>query len=180
MEEGGRCWNGFHSLPDTEWNQKAYSLEVREIKAQERPPMMTIPEYQMRLGENPANRNIDISLTATTQRNQPPVRLFVITDLDGTLLDQQTYSAVFMLIDLYGRSGTPAFSVGLGNSATDVPLLNQEDRPVVVRNPDGGWDVQMLKEVPTARRTEGIGPKGWNEAAQNILNIWDLMVLSSV
>ena len=35
-------------------NRKAYSLEVTEIKDQERPPSLSIPEYQMRLDKNPA------------------------------------------------------------------------------------------------------------------------------
>ena len=81
--------------------------------------------------------------------------------------------AVSMLTVLYRRKGTPILSVGLGNSANDVPLLKQVDRPVVVRNPDGNWDAQVLKEIPTVRQTEGIGPEGWNEAIQNILDQMD-------
>jgi len=77
--------------------------------------------------------------------------------------------AVSRLLELYRAGGAPVFSVGLGNSANDIPLLRSVNRPVVVKCPDGSWDPEILKEIPSAHRTRGIGPQGWAETIEGIL-----------
>lgn len=77
--------------------------------------------------------------------------------------------AVSRLLELYRSHGSSIVSIGLGNSANDIPLLAHVDRPIVVKNPDGSWDPAILKAIPTAHRTQGIGPRGWAEAIGAIL-----------
>lgn len=77
--------------------------------------------------------------------------------------------AVKTLIDLYRRSGSQVSSVGLGNSANDLPLLQNVDRPILVRNFDGSYDQEVVKSLPDVQRTQAIGPEGWREAVDQIL-----------
>ena len=79
--------------------------------------------------------------------------------------------AVRKLLDLYRRYNPGIVSVGLGNSANDLPLLGLVDRPFLVRNPDGSCDVEVLKEMPEIMRTHGIGPRGWTEAIEEVLSL---------
>ncbi|MFQ5841365.1 MAG: mannosyl-3-phosphoglycerate phosphatase, partial [Thermodesulfobacteriota bacterium] len=58
---------------------------------------------------------------------------------------------------------------GLGNSANDLPLLRQVDRPISIRNPDRSYDLEIVKKLPHIERTQGIGPHGWREAVERIL-----------
>ncbi len=77
--------------------------------------------------------------------------------------------AVTTLLELYRRSDPSVFSVGLGNSANDIGFLSQVDRPIVIRNPDGTWDPEVMKKIPTVQCSHGIGPRGWREAMEEIL-----------
>lgn len=78
--------------------------------------------------------------------------------------------AVKKLLGLYRRQWGAVVSVGLGNSANDLPFLLEVDRPVLVRNPDKTWDPQVLKAMPAIERTDGVGPQGWREAIDKILD----------
>jgi mannosyl-3-phosphoglycerate phosphatase len=60
-------------------------------------------------------------------------------------------------------------SVGLGDSANDLPMLAAVDVAVVVQRPDGAYDHQILKKLPRVVRAPGPGPEGWNEAVLQIL-----------
>jgi mannosyl-3-phosphoglycerate phosphatase len=73
------------------------------------------------------------------------------------------------LLKLYRRSNPSLVSVGIGNSANDLPLLCHVDRPVLVRNPDGSWDSTVAQNLSAARHTLNIGPEGWREAVEEIL-----------
>ncbi|MFQ5849369.1 MAG: HAD-IIB family hydrolase [Candidatus Binatia bacterium] len=77
--------------------------------------------------------------------------------------------AVRVLLNLYRSGDRSVLSVGLGNSANDLPFLCQVDRPVVVRNPDGSWDAEVVSKIPAVQCTQGIGPYGWKEAIHSIL-----------
>jgi mannosyl-3-phosphoglycerate phosphatase family protein len=77
--------------------------------------------------------------------------------------------AVRTLLDLFRRSGSRVWSVGLGNSANDLPLLENVDRPVLVRNFDGSYDEEVIKALPSIERTQAIGPKGWRESIEKVL-----------
>jgi mannosyl-3-phosphoglycerate phosphatase len=78
--------------------------------------------------------------------------------------------AVRRLLDLYRRQWGEVVSVGLGNSANDLPFLREVDRPVLVRNPDRSWDSEVIWSLPRVARTDSIGPQGWREAIDKILD----------
>lgn len=78
-------------------------------------------------------------------------------------------NAVKVLLDLYRRKDPQILSVGLGDSANDLPLFQQVDRPILIRRPDGSWDEEVMASIPGIKRTEGIGPHGWHEAVEKIL-----------
>jgi len=78
--------------------------------------------------------------------------------------------AVKKLLDLYRRQWGELVSVGLGNSANDLPFLREVDRPVLVRNPDRSWDSEVIQSWPSITRTESVGPQGWREAVDKILD----------
>jgi mannosyl-3-phosphoglycerate phosphatase len=77
--------------------------------------------------------------------------------------------AVRVLLALYRRSGRLDLSVGLGNSANDLSFLQEVDRSVAIRNPDGSWDERLLRAIPQIERSQGVGPKGWKECIEGIL-----------
>jgi mannosyl-3-phosphoglycerate phosphatase len=77
--------------------------------------------------------------------------------------------AVRILLDLYERGDVATVSIGLGNSANDLPFLREVDRPILIRRPDGSWDSEVTASIPGVERTEGVGPHGWREAMEKIL-----------
>lgn len=78
--------------------------------------------------------------------------------------------AVKELLALYRRQYPKLVAVGMGNSANDLPLLRETDIAVAIRNPDGQWDAQVIENLPAAQRSEAIGPQGWGEAMERILD----------
>ena len=78
--------------------------------------------------------------------------------------------AVKLLLGLYRRWYSSIFCVGLGSSANDLPLLSQVDRPLLIRKPDGSWDSEVVENMISIERTQAIGPPGWKEAVEKILN----------
>lgn len=55
-------------------------------------------------------------------------------------------------------------SVGLGDSAQDLPMLLEVDVPVAIARPDGTHDPDLVAGIPTLRRTREPGPAGWSLA----------------
>jgi mannosyl-3-phosphoglycerate phosphatase len=78
--------------------------------------------------------------------------------------------AVVSLLDLHRRHYGEAVAIGLGNSANDWPMLSAVERPVLVKNLDGRWDATVVEHIPDVERTEGVGPQGWREAIDRILD----------
>jgi mannosyl-3-phosphoglycerate phosphatase len=78
--------------------------------------------------------------------------------------------AVKKLIDLYRRQYGSLVSVGLGNSANDLPMLCETDIAVLIRNPDRSWDPEVIGHLPHVERTVSVGPQGWREAIDKILD----------
>jgi mannosyl-3-phosphoglycerate phosphatase len=76
---------------------------------------------------------------------------------------------VKILLDLYRRRDPKIMSVGLGNSANDFALLSQVDRPILIRKSDGTWHPEVAEKIPFVERTQAIGPNGWREAIEKIL-----------
>ncbi|HEY7220110.1 MAG TPA: HAD-IIB family hydrolase [Candidatus Binatia bacterium] len=78
--------------------------------------------------------------------------------------------AVARLLELHRRQYGETIAIGLGNAANDWPMLRQVEWPVLVKNPDGTWDATVVERMPNIHRTNGIGPQGWSEAIERILD----------
>jgi mannosyl-3-phosphoglycerate phosphatase len=75
--------------------------------------------------------------------------------------------AVRAIRALYEVSRGPVRTVGLGDSANDVPMLFSVDVPILVRRPDGGHlDATHLAGLVIAPYA---GPEGWREAVLRVL-----------
>lgn len=74
--------------------------------------------------------------------------------------------AVWRCTELLHRKLGEVVTIGVGDSANDLPLLAAVDRPYLVRRPAGDWcDVGALP----ATRLAGVGPLGWRELAEEVL-----------
>jgi mannosyl-3-phosphoglycerate phosphatase len=78
--------------------------------------------------------------------------------------------ATRILMELYRRVDAQVSSVGLGNSANDLALLQCVDSPLLIRNPDGSWDAVVQRRIPRIRRSEKVGPSGWSEVLEALLD----------
>jgi mannosyl-3-phosphoglycerate phosphatase len=78
--------------------------------------------------------------------------------------------ATRILMELYRRVDAQVSSVGLGNSANDLALLQCVDSPLLIRNPDGSWDAVVQRHIPRIRRSEKVGPSGWSEVLEALLD----------
>ena len=65
--------------------------------------------------------------------------------------------------------GPPVLSIGLGDGANDLELLQVVDRPVVIARPDGTHASALREALPAAMFTTGIGPDGFGEAIIGLL-----------
>ena len=70
--------------------------------------------------------------------------------------------AVSYVISRYEELG-PVTSYGVGDSTSDVGMLEAVDRPMLVQQADGSW---ADLDLPGLVRLDGIGPAGWPAAAQ--------------
>ncbi len=78
--------------------------------------------------------------------------------------------AVQKLMKLYRKAlHSRQRSVGLGDSANDLPMLAAVDAPIAVQKPNGGYDREILKKLPRIVRAPAPGPEGWNAAVLQIL-----------
>ena len=78
-------------------------------------------------------------------------------------------TAVEMLVGLYRQIDSSIKSVGLGNSANDLEFLSQVDMPFLVKNVDGSYNGEVTRKIPAIERTERVGPEGWREAIEKVL-----------
>jgi len=75
--------------------------------------------------------------------------------------------AVRALRSLYEENRGPVRTVGLGDSANDLPMLQAVDVPILVRKPDGGrFDATQLPGLVIAPYA---GPDGWRDAVLRML-----------
>ncbi|WP_447985681.1 HAD-IIB family hydrolase [Nitrospira sp. Nam74] len=80
-------------------------------------------------------------------------------------------TACRFLIEYYRRhveiSSVRVRTIGIGDSANDLPLLAAVDQPILVQRPDGSYDSTV--QLPHLIYAPGIGPTGWNTAILNVL-----------
>jgi mannosyl-3-phosphoglycerate phosphatase family protein len=78
--------------------------------------------------------------------------------------------ALRVVRDLYAFrwAGGPIVSVGLGDSPNDVLMLQNVDIPVLVRQ-KSGEHFEPGCDIPGLYRTREAGPRGWNEALENLI-----------
>jgi mannosyl-3-phosphoglycerate phosphatase len=62
---------------------------------------------------------------------------------------------------------TPVFSIGLGDSANDIPMLNSVDIPILIPHPDGTLE---SFEHPKLVKADYSGSKGWDQALRKVLD----------
>jgi mannosyl-3-phosphoglycerate phosphatase len=77
--------------------------------------------------------------------------------------------AIKKLKSLYVESWGEVLTVGLGDSLNDLPLLQEVDIPIVVRNPAAGATTRLLRKIPTARISSAPGPRGWNKMVLEVV-----------
>ncbi len=58
-------------------------------------------------------------------------------------------------------------TVGLGDSANDLPLLDAVDFPFLVQKPSGKWEAV---DNPKIKQVEAVGPRGFTLAIHSLLN----------
>jgi len=75
--------------------------------------------------------------------------------------------AVNILISLYRKQFGDISTIAIGDSLNDNPMFERVDQPVLVRKPDGGYDLRI--NVPGLHKADGIGPVGWNKAVLSLL-----------
>jgi mannosyl-3-phosphoglycerate phosphatase family protein len=74
--------------------------------------------------------------------------------------------AVRLLSGLFRRQLGDIVTIGIGDSANDLPLLAAVDRAYLVQRPDGTWQDTAGLAVT---RVPGIGPLGWRQVAGEIV-----------
>ncbi|UCG64690.1 MAG: HAD-IIB family hydrolase [Deltaproteobacteria bacterium] len=75
--------------------------------------------------------------------------------------------AVEMVLNIYRQLKGPVFSIALGDSPNDIPMLEVVDKAVVMLG-KGGVSIKGLVH-PDLIRAEGDGPKVWNRVVLDIL-----------
>lgn len=79
-------------------------------------------------------------------------------------------AAVRILTHLFQQADGDVFTVALGDSLNDLPMLASVDHPVLVKKPGGNHDATLIKLLPNVHLAEGIGPHGWREAVTGLLD----------
>ena len=75
--------------------------------------------------------------------------------------------AAAILIDMYRKLDGNLLTVGLGDSANDLPMLECVDVPILVQLEDGGYDPEVV--LPGLRRVPDIGPAGLTRELTTLL-----------
>lgn len=83
--------------------------------------------------------------------------------------------AVTMLTRIIEKYAGNVFTMGIGDSPNDLPMLRAVDLPILVQRPDGHYHPALAKEMEDARRAPGIGPTGWKQAVITTLRERDYL-----
>jgi mannosyl-3-phosphoglycerate phosphatase family protein len=81
--------------------------------------------------------------------------------------DNDKGKAVDILKKLYQKKFGNIFTIALGDSPLDLPMLVEVDYPVIVKNYKGEYNQKVV--LPNLIKADGIGPKGWNEAVLKVI-----------
>ncbi len=81
--------------------------------------------------------------------------------------DSDKGKAVSILIDIFKKQFHDIYSVALGDSPNDLPMLRSVDMPVIVRKQDGTYDPHIT--LSNLVKADGIGPEGWNRTILKLL-----------
>ncbi|MEM8964785.1 MAG: HAD-IIB family hydrolase [Bacteroidota bacterium] len=73
--------------------------------------------------------------------------------------------AVQVLSKLYQRQFGKIQTIGLGDSANDLPLLQAVDQGYLVQRQDGSWLDQVDENIKKVAR---VGPEGWVKVAESL------------
>jgi mannosyl-3-phosphoglycerate phosphatase len=76
--------------------------------------------------------------------------------------------AVSILIELFRKQFSDVYSVALGDSLNDLPMLQSVDIPIIVQKQNGTYDPSFITS-PNLIRIDGIGSEGWNIAVLELL-----------
>jgi len=80
-----------------------------------------------------------------------------------------TARAVRRLMDLYRAARRARLrSVGIGFRRSELALLCSTSLAVVLPQPSGGFDEELLARLPSAKRGHAPGPAGWNQAVLSL------------
>ncbi len=63
-----------------------------------------------------------------------------------------------------------AWSIGIGDSANDLPMLQQVDLPLLVQRPEGTYDRDVVRRFSHLIRIPLPGPEGWAAALTILLD----------
>ena len=69
-----------------------------------------------------------------------------------------------ILTKLFKKEYGEAMTIGIGDSANDIPMLKAVDKRAVVKNKKGGW-----LDIADAYKAKAEGPKGWAEFVELIV-----------
>ena len=76
--------------------------------------------------------------------------------------------AVKRVVSLYDQELGSVTTVGIGDSANDLPMLEAVDVPVLVQKPDGTYDDRV--DLDGLIRAPAPGPRGWNWSVKWLLD----------
>ncbi|UCE04786.1 MAG: HAD-IIB family hydrolase [bacterium] len=76
--------------------------------------------------------------------------------------------AVYLLKELYRKDYGSITTAAIGDAKNDVPMFNQMDHPFLVRKFNGSYEAEAV--IPNITITNGIGPDGFVEAIEVLVN----------
>lgn len=79
--------------------------------------------------------------------------------------------AVELVASLYRELRGPVRTIGAGDSAMDLPLLEAVDVPILVAKPGGSYDPVLMDRVQTPILSEEPGPAGWSRGVFRALEV---------
>jgi mannosyl-3-phosphoglycerate phosphatase len=82
---------------------------------------------------------------------------------------QDKSTAIKHLIKYYKKNGAEGFkTIGLGDSANDLSMLQSVDMPVLIPHPDGSY---LECDIETVIKAPFPGPKGWNTVLKEYFDV---------